>query len=73
MFDFADDLVQPGGCHRCQDIGGTILAMQGNAGSEDDRLYANQSRINAMAAGAAWTYTRDIRRAMTRRRFPAEK
>jgi hypothetical protein len=32
MSDFADDLVQPGGCHRSQDIGGTILAMQGDAG-----------------------------------------
>jgi hypothetical protein len=37
------------------DSGGTNLAMQGNAGSEADRSHANQSRTNAIAAGAAWT------------------
>jgi hypothetical protein len=35
------------------DEGGAVL--QDNAGSRRDRSYASQSRVNAMAAGKAWT------------------
>jgi hypothetical protein len=39
-----------------KDSGGTDIAMQGDAGrKEGKRSYASQSRISAMAAGAACT------------------
>jgi hypothetical protein len=36
-------------------LGMTNFKLQGNASREDERTHASQSRINAVAAGAACT------------------
>ena len=56
MFDFADDLVQPWRRSSLPAIvAKRIRQCKAMRGREADRSHANQSRTNAMAAGAAWT------------------